>query len=94
MGLAALGASPTSDISHGVVRSGTPEYMAPETFSEKYGIEADIWSFGLCVLELDTHEHPYKECASIAHVFKKVTGVRFRSGPPPSEGVSPSPASP
>lgn len=56
--------------------------MAPETFSEIYGIKADIWSFGLCVLELDTHQHPYRECNSIAHVFKKVTAVSAARSPP------------
>ena len=50
--------------------------MAPELYSEMYDTKADVYSFGLCVLELDTHEFPYKECASMAAIFKKVMAVR------------------
>lgn len=41
---------------------GTPGYMAPEIFEEKYGTPADIYSFGMCVLEMATHQSPYSEC--------------------------------
>ena len=41
---------------------GTPEYMAPELYDGAYDTKVDIWSFGLCVLELLTHEFPYEEC--------------------------------
>ena len=55
--------------------AGTPEYMAPELYLEVYDTKADVYSFGLCVLELDTHEFPYKECTSMAGIFMKVTAV-------------------
>jgi serine/threonine protein kinase len=42
--------------------SGTPEFMAPEVLTGKYNTLADIYSFGICVLEMITAEKPYKEC--------------------------------
>ncbi|KAF4368769.1 probable serine/threonine-protein kinase WNK11 [Cannabis sativa] len=53
---------------------GTPEYMAPEIFEEKYTETVDIYSFGLCVLELVTREIPYSECKSIVDIYRKVSG--------------------
>lgn len=51
----------------------TPFYMAPECFTEVYGPEADIYSFGLCLLEMCTHQTPYNECKSRIEVFNKVS---------------------
>lgn len=51
--------------------SGTPEFMAPEVLKGKYGVVADIYSFGLCLLEISTLERPYKECESIFQIFDK-----------------------
>jgi WNK lysine deficient protein kinase len=37
----------------------------------------DIYSFGMCLLEMVTMEIPYSECDSIAKIYKKVTtGVK------------------
>ena len=33
---------------------GTPEFMAPEIYDEKYGPGCDIYSFGMSVLEMAT----------------------------------------
>ena len=52
---------------------GTPEFMAPELYEEDYTEQVDIYSFGLCVLEMVTLEIPYSECDSIAKIYKKVT---------------------
>lgn len=52
---------------------GTPEYMAPELYEEDYTEQVDIYSFGMCVLEMVTLEIPYSECDSIAKIYKKVT---------------------
>lgn len=52
---------------------GTPEFMAPEVYEEEYTELADIYSFGLCILELITCEYPYSECKNQAQIFKKVT---------------------
>ena len=42
--------------------SGTIEFCAPEVFYGKYGVKADIYSFGMTMLEMITNETPYKEC--------------------------------
>ena len=41
---------------------GTPEFMAPELYDEKYGTEVDIWAFGMMMLEIITLKAPYSEC--------------------------------
>lgn len=56
---------------------GTPEFMAPELYEEDYTELVDIYSFGMCFLEMVTLEIPYSECDSIVKIYKKVmTGVR------------------
>lgn len=52
---------------------GTPEFMAPELYEEEYNELADIYSFGMCMLEMVTFEYPYCECKNPAQIFKKVT---------------------
>ena len=51
---------------------GTPEFMAPEIFQEDYNELVDIYSFGMCMLEVLTREYPYSECKSLAQIYKKV----------------------
>lgn len=59
---------------------GTPEFMAPELYEEKYGTSVDIYAFGMCVLEMVTLQTPYKECANPAQIYRKVTqGVKPRA---------------
>lgn len=56
---------------------GTPEFMAPELYDEDYTELVDIYSFGLCVLEMVTLEIPYSECDNVAKIYKKVSsGMR------------------
>ncbi|CAM8891390.1 unnamed protein product [Rhodiola kirilowii] len=56
---------------------GTPEFMAPEVYEEKYNELVDIYSFGMCVLELVTVEVPYSECDKPAQVYRKVvSGIK------------------
>ncbi|KAJ4975168.1 hypothetical protein NE237_000274 [Protea cynaroides] len=52
---------------------GTPEFMAPELYEGEYTESVDIYSFGMCVLELVTLEIPYSECDSVVKIYKKVT---------------------
>ncbi|CAL5078750.1 unnamed protein product [Urochloa decumbens] len=52
---------------------GTPEFMAPEVYAEDYDELADVYSFGMCVLEMVTLEYPYSECAHPVQIYKKVT---------------------
>ena len=51
---------------------GTPEFMSPEVFNENYGPKADVYSFGMCVLEMVTNHTPYRECNNPGAVYKKV----------------------
>ncbi|RYR33861.1 hypothetical protein Ahy_A10g048515 isoform A [Arachis hypogaea] len=55
---------------------GTPEFMAPELYDESYNELVDIYSFGMCMLELVTSEYPYSECRNSAQIFKKVSTFR------------------
>ncbi|KAF2298045.1 hypothetical protein GH714_007936 [Hevea brasiliensis] len=56
---------------------GTPEFMAPELYEEEYNELVDIYSFGMCMLEMVTCEYPYGECKNPAQIYKKVTsGVK------------------
>ncbi|XP_022153517.1 probable serine/threonine-protein kinase WNK9 isoform X2 [Momordica charantia] len=52
---------------------GTPEFMAPEVYEEAYNELVDIYSFGMCVLEMVTFEYPYSECNHPVQIYKKVT---------------------
>ncbi|PON94424.1 Serine/threonine protein kinase [Trema orientale] len=60
-----------SQHAHSVI--GTPEFMAPELYEEEYNELVDIYSFGMCVLEMLTSEYPYSECSNPAQIYKKVT---------------------
>jgi WNK lysine deficient protein kinase len=55
---------------------GTPEFMAPEVYKGKYGLKADIYSLGMCVLEIVTLEKPYKECENIYEIFENVNTIK------------------
>lgn len=55
---------------------GTPEFMAPELYEEDYNELVDVYSFGMCVLEMLTCEYPYTECTNPAQIYKKVTSVK------------------
>lgn len=73
LGLAAIVGK--SHAAHSIL--GTPEFMAPELYEEEYNELIDIYSFGMCVLEMVTLEIPYSECDSVVKIYKKVTsGVR------------------
>ncbi|KAI4350043.1 hypothetical protein L6164_010570 [Bauhinia variegata] len=58
--------------SHAAHCVGTPEFMAPEVYEEAYNELVDIYSFGMCVLEMVTFEYPYSECTHPAQIYKKV----------------------
>ncbi|MCO5575951.1 hypothetical protein L7F22_029758 [Adiantum nelumboides] len=52
---------------------GTPEFMAPELYEEHYNELVDVYSFGMCLLEMLTSEYPYSECTNAAQIYRKVT---------------------
>ncbi|KAM3259248.1 hypothetical protein ACQJBY_050804 [Aegilops geniculata] len=57
---------------------GTLEFMAPELFTGNYNELVDIYSFGMCMLEMVTCEYPYSECEGKPWIYKKI-----------SEGIKP-----
>lgn len=69
LGLAAIVGK--SHLAHSIL--GTPEFMAPELYEEDYTELVDIYSFGMCLLEMVTLELPYSECDNVAKIYKKVT---------------------
>ncbi|KEH25193.1 WNK kinase [Medicago truncatula] len=73
LGLAAIlrGSQPA----HSVI--GTPEFMAPELYEEEYNELVDVYSFGMCVLEIMTSDYPYSECTNPAQIYKKVTSGKL-----------------
>lgn len=73
LGLAAI--LQGSQHAHSVI--GTPEFMAPELYEEDYDELVDIYSFGMCVLEMLTFEYPYSECSNPAQIYKKVTSGKL-----------------
>ncbi|GLE07132.1 hypothetical protein PINS_up017100 [Pythium insidiosum] len=60
---------------------GTLRWMAPEVMvGGRYGESADVFSFGVVLSELDTHEIPYNllpEGAVVVHVYEGTLQVRF-----------------
>ncbi|CAJ1075500.1 serine/threonine-protein kinase WNK4-like isoform X1 [Xyrichtys novacula] len=59
---------------------GTPEFMAPEMYEEKYDEAVDVYAFGMCMLEMATSEYPYSECHNAAQIYRKVTsGIKPNS---------------
>lgn len=64
-----------------VLLLGTPEFMAPELYEENYNELVDVYSYGMCILEMVTSEYPYSECTNPAQIYKKVISVRSKFGP-------------
>ena len=58
-------------VAHTII--GTPEFMAPELYEEDYDELVDIYSFGMCLLEMITLEIPYSECHCIAQIYKNMS---------------------
>uniref|UniRef100_A0A2P2M6P7 non-specific serine/threonine protein kinase n=1 Tax=Rhizophora mucronata TaxID=61149 RepID=A0A2P2M6P7_RHIMU len=73
LGLAAI--LRDSKSAHSVI--GTPEFMAPELYEEDYNELVDVYSFGMCLLEMLTSEYPYSECTNPAQIYKKVTSGKL-----------------
>ncbi|KAF5919394.1 hypothetical protein HPG69_009875 [Diceros bicornis minor] len=55
--------------------TGTPEFMAPEMYEEKYDESVDVYAFGMCMLEMATSEYPYSECQNAAQIYRRVTST-------------------
>lgn len=48
---------------------GTPEFMAPEMYSEQYDESIDVYAFGMCLLEMATGEYPYQVVPELFIIF-------------------------
>lgn len=58
--------------------AGTLGYMAPEVLSGgSYTEKADLFSFGMVLLELMTGEVPYSECKTVEEMNKKVLNLEL-----------------
>ena len=53
--------------------------MAPELYDEEYDDRVDVYSYGMCLLELATLQYPYCECRNAAQIYRKVTLVRLQA---------------
>ena len=53
-----LGLSTALKQTHAATILGTPEFMAPELYEEKYGTAVDIYAFGMVLLEMVTRSFP------------------------------------
>ncbi|EFH42451.1 predicted protein, partial [Arabidopsis lyrata subsp. lyrata] len=62
------------DSAHSVI---TPEFMAPELYEENYNELIDVYSFGMCFLEMITSEFPYSECNNPAQIYKEVVAGKL-----------------
>ncbi|CAN8253165.1 unnamed protein product [Cochlearia groenlandica] len=60
---------------HSVI--GTPEFMAPELYEQNYNELIDVYSFGMCFLEMITSEFPYSECKNRAHIYHRVVAGKL-----------------
>ncbi|KAJ6727279.1 SERINE/THREONINE-PROTEIN KINASE WNK WITH NO LYSINE -RELATED [Salix purpurea] len=72
LGLAIVTQQPT-----GLRDLGTPANMAPEICEEECNELVDVYSFGMCMLEMVTCEFPYSEIKNPGQAYKKViSGVK------------------
>lgn len=70
-----LGFSTTLKESHLKSQVGTPYFMAPEMYEEKYGTGVDVYSFGLCIIEMCTLSTPYSECKNQSALLMKLKSM-------------------
>ncbi|XP_010455166.1 PREDICTED: probable serine/threonine-protein kinase WNK9 [Camelina sativa] len=75
-----LGLAACLQHSHAAHCVGTPEFMAPEVYKEEYNQLVDIYSFGMCVLEMVTFDYPYSECSHPAQIYKRVISGKKPAG--------------
>ncbi|KAI8901435.1 kinase-like domain-containing protein, partial [Globomyces pollinis-pini] len=52
---------------------GTPQFMAPELYDERYDEKVDIYAFGMVILEILSKNYPYSECTNPAQIYRKVS---------------------
>ncbi|KFK34408.1 hypothetical protein AALP_AA5G141100 [Arabis alpina] len=60
-----------------ILRESSHAHSVIELYEEDYNQLVDIYSFGMCVLEMLTGEYPYSECSNPAQIYKKVTSGKL-----------------
>ncbi|KAG9391581.1 serine/threonine-protein kinase WNK4 [Carpediemonas membranifera] len=68
-----FGVSRILEGTHAETLTGTRKFMAPEIYDKAYDEGVDVYSLGMCVLEMVTGEYPYRECENDIEVYKKVS---------------------
>jgi mitogen-activated protein kinase kinase kinase 3 len=61
---------------------GTPYFMAPEVFEEKYSSKADIWAFGCVAYQMVTGLPPWKD-KGYNNPISLFNYIKRTNGPPP-----------
>jgi len=60
---------------------GTPYFMAPEVFEEKYSSKADIWSIGCVMVQMATGTPPWKDLG-FSNPVSLFNHIKNQGGPP------------
>jgi serine/threonine protein kinase len=60
---------------------GTPYFMSPEVFEEKYSAKADIWGIGCVAYQMITGSPPWKE-GGFSNPISLFNHIRKHDGPP------------
>uniref|UniRef100_A0A7S4AJ49 Protein kinase domain-containing protein n=1 Tax=Pseudo-nitzschia australis TaxID=44445 RepID=A0A7S4AJ49_9STRA len=60
---------------------GTPYFMAPEVFEEKYSAKADIWGIGCVAFQMATAKPPWKELG-FTNPISLFNHMKKQKGPP------------
>ncbi|CAJ1950998.1 unnamed protein product [Cylindrotheca closterium] len=61
---------------------GTPYFMAPEVFEERYSSKADIWGIGCVAFQMITASPPWKD-QGFTNPISLFNHIKRTSGPPP-----------
>ncbi|KAL3912776.1 MAG: hypothetical protein SGARI_000984 [Bacillariaceae sp.] len=61
---------------------GTPYFMAPEVFEEKYSAKADIWGIGCVAYQMVTARAPWKD-QGYTNPIALFNHIKKTNGPPP-----------
>jgi serine/threonine protein kinase len=61
---------------------GTPYFMAPEVFEEKYSAKADIWGVGCVAYQMATASPPWKD-RGFTNPISLFNHIQRNDGPPP-----------
>eukprot|EP01084_Bolivina_argentea_P184238 317795_1 len=51
-------------------------HSAPELYTETCNEKMDIWSFGICILELITSRMPYAECKNAVQLYQTISASK------------------